>query len=135
MTVAEEFATDTNVSNSWKTVYDKVLKLEEEYAESGDIENVNHCIRLQNLMQYFKEELQEGYNNGWIPCSERLPEIAGYPVLATLENKFGQIRVARIFTSYDLKPFWHCNNPEFDLNVWKVIAWQPLPEPYKGEKA
>lgn len=74
-------------------------------------------------------------NNGWIPCSERSPEIAGYSVLATLENTYGQKRVTHIFTGYGLQPFWHCNNLEYDLNVWKVIAWMPLPEPYqpKGE--
>lgn len=60
--VAEEFATDINVGNSWKIIYDKVLELEKEYAMSGAIENVNDCIRLENLLQYFKEELREENN-------------------------------------------------------------------------
>ena len=76
-------------------------------------------------------EVAEEYNNGWIPCSERLPDKAGYEVLATLENSFGQRRVTIIFTGYGDESFWHCNNKEIDIEVWKVIAWQPLPEPYK----
>ena len=71
------------------------------------------------------------YNNGWIPCSERLPDKAGYEVIATLENSCGQRRVAIIFTGYGDESFWHCNNKEIDIEVWKVIAWQPLPDPYK----
>lgn len=67
----------------------------------------------------------------WIPCSERLPDKAGYEVLATLENSFGQRRVTIIFTGYGDESFWHCNNKEYDLEVWKVIAWQSLPEPYE----
>jgi len=69
----------------------------------------------------------------WIPVTERLPEIAGYEVLATLENKYGQRHVTVVFTGYGGYEFWHCNHKEFDLNVWKVIAWMPLPEPYKEE--
>ena len=76
-------------------------------------------------------EVAEEYNNGWIPCSEGLPDKAGYEVLATLENSFGQRRVTIIFTGYGDESFWHCNNKEIDIEVWKVIAWQPLPEPYK----
>lgn len=48
--VAEEYS-------AWKDIYAKVITLEKSYAESGDMENVNHCIRLENLLQYFKEEL------------------------------------------------------------------------------
>ena len=77
------------------------------------------------------QEVEEEYNNGWIPCSERLPDKAGYEVLATLENSFGQRRVTIIFTGYGDESFWHCNNKEYDLEAWKVIAWQPLPELYK----
>ena len=76
-------------------------------------------------------EVAEEYNNGWIPCSERLPDKAGYEVLATLENSFGQRRVTIIFTGYGDESFWHYNNKEYDLEAWKVIAWQPLPELYK----
>lgn len=91
---------------------------------------------INQVAEEYKQDLtkvNQEYNQGWIPCSERLPEIAGYRVLATLENPFGQKKVDTIFTGYGLNPFWHCNNPETDLNIWKVIAWQPLPEPYKGE--
>ena len=28
---------------------------------------------------------------------------------------------------------WHCNNKCIDREKWKVIAWQELPETYKGE--
>lgn len=70
-------------------------------------------------------------DSGWILCSERLPEIAGYEVLATLENAIGQRRVTVIFTGYGINPPWHCNHKEFDLAMWKVIAWKPLPAPCK----
>ena len=87
----------------------------------------------QKAIQKWEDFCKE-YSNGWIACSERLPDKAGYEVLATIENGYGQRRVTIIFTGYGDSQ-WHCNHKEFDLDVWKVIAWQPLPEPYqsKGE--
>ena len=87
-------------------------------------------VKMDDVKEIVKQVAEEYSNDGWIPCSERLPEIAGHEVLATLENVLGQRRVTIIFTGYGLSPFWHCNHKEFDLNVWKVIAWRELPEPY-----
>ena len=77
----------------------------------------------------------------WIPVSERLPECCGYPVLLTVENKFNQRFVCKAFTNYmkEGKPLFYTNEKEYckELtssklsNVWKPIAWMPLPEPYR----
>lgn len=72
--------------------------------------------------------------NGWIPVEERLPKQAGYACLATIQNKFGQIKIAKVFTHYGTGTFWLCNESDIDLNVWEVIAWMLLPEPYQGEE-
>lgn len=79
----------------------------------------------------------------WIPCSERLPECCGYPVLLTVENKFNQRFVCKAFTNYmkEGKLLFFTNEKEYceELissklsNAWKPIAWMPLPEPYSAE--
>ena len=101
--------------------------------------------------------LAEEYNNGWIPCSERLPEC---------ENKYSWVRcIVSVIRShyptstYDIcdapydenivmyanynvsQKIWHLDCDEqlnalidiedAPLNCDYVIAWQPLPEPYK----
>ena len=112
-------------------------RLEEEiewYTTHGINEDLNRGIIGANrhaigIVNQVAEEYKS--HDGWIPCSERLPEIAGHEVLATLENTVGQRRVTVIFTGYGLTPFWHCNHKEFDLNHWKVVAWKELPAPYK----
>lgn len=70
------------------------------------------------------KQLAEEYNNGWIPCSERLPEEEGY-YLITIK-------------------YYHLHNPvvmgcNFEEDEWwnvdkddEVIAWRELPEPFKG---
>lgn len=70
----------------------------------------------------------------WISVKEMMPVYAGHRVLATLENEYGQRKVETIFTGYGSGKQWHCNNKCIDMEKWKVIAWQELPEMYKGEQ-
>ena len=64
-------------------------------------------------------------SNGWIPCSERLPEPIR-PVLVTLRNWMNDkyfVRVGRFHTDH-----WKTDEGIVENSV--VIAWQPLPQPY-----
>lgn len=64
-------------------------------------------------------ELAEEYKNGWIPCSERLPEADGY-VLCSVKDKYAKHNV--IISQFKDEIYWHNG---------RIIAWMPLPEPYK----
>ena len=106
---------------------------------------IENCERYGHSDIYLDVDVAKGLHellnqpkvNEWIPVDERLPELAGYRCLATIENKYGQRKVADVFTNYGMygvSPFWLSNAKEIDLSVWKVIAWQPLPNPYVKEK-
>ena len=61
----------------------------------------------------------------WIPCSERMPEEMG-TYLVTLEYKEHGTGVTTLW--------YHGKQFGWDLRAADVvIAWQPLPEPYKAE--
>ena len=77
--------------------------------------------------------LEKQLSSGWIPVSERLPNNCGLGVLLTIENKFQQRKVIQGFTGYMEKGKleFHTNDKTTNLEIWKVIAWQPLPKPYK----
>lgn len=89
-------------------------------------------------------------NSEWIPCSERLPEehnsifkkfkgtnkwndamfeTISNIVNVTIEFKNGEKTTG---SSYTTDGKWRYEK-EYGLRI-KVIAWQPLPEPYKEEK-
>ena len=93
------------------------------------------------------KQTAEEYNNGWIPCSERLPEEGGYYLVTYHEwsngdylPKFDDTYVRRLhyqkserFTGWN-HPRYCDDKAENDTNR-EVIAWQKLPQPYqpKGE--
>lgn len=65
----------------------------------------------------------------WIPCSERLPEEAG-TYLCTCVNA-----ERWIVTLIKWQPRMRSWNLTGARAYWKVVAWKPLPEPYKeGEQ-
>ena len=113
---------ETKIIKKLQTRIDEFVKT---HPDKKDCESVQ---TIKEFIQLLESEAAAG--SGWIPCSERMPDIAGCKVLATLENKYGQRRCEIVFMGYgDFK--WHCNHKEFNLNNWKVIAWMPLPEPHK----
>ena len=79
----------------------------------------NKAIKIvQEVAEEFGTDTNVG-TNGWIPCSERLPET--YDNLLICQSD-GYVNVGY----YSLGEF-----KDMDSILYKdVIAWQPLPEPY-----
>lgn len=139
--------------------FEKILERLEEYRCNDLIEHNSelspHCKRIDcdttmdcNLCVMDKaisivQEVAEEYNGGWIACSERLPEESGY-YLVTYHDwsdgnflpKYDDTYVRRLHYQIS-EHFVGWNYPknvddraENDCHK-EVIAWQPLPEPYK----
>lgn len=79
------------------------------------------CNRLCNGdTDYYEsfESLKDEYNNGWIPCSSDIcPPPDTYCLITDYK---GQIRVEK-----------HISGRQWFAGFNYVIAWQPLPEPFK----
>ena len=129
--------------------FEKILEMLEELQNNllsqteGD---VDLQVGIINGVMYSKkivQEVAEEYKGGWIPCSERLPEESGY-YLVTYHNwsdgnflpKYNDTYVRRLHYQIS-EHFVGWNYPknvddraENDCHK-EVIAWQPLPEPFK----
>ena len=68
----------------------------------------------------------------WIPVSEGLPKEDYDTVLVFLESNIYDIAIWH--SEYGFRP-WYAGYFEEATPEWesKVLAWQPLPEPWKGE--
>ncbi len=71
---------------------------------------------------------------GWIPCSERLPEKPeGINEMYLAQYSWGG------FAVLGWAEGWNCHytadgDVDRECEMSDVIAWMPLPEPYKGAK-
>ena len=105
-------------SNKWLDIWDKDRC--DNYADGMNdafdeaIEIVNQLAEEYNTIDINElfEEMEQ--NDGWIPCSERLPKI----------NK--RILVFDVISGISIEVLGE--DEEF---IETVIAWQPLPTPYK----
>ena len=62
----------------------------------------------------------------WIPVHERLPKIRQYVLCQCRGNFYSVLRL-----NHDSN--WECVYPRTTYMQSFVIAWMPLPEPYKAE--
>ena len=87
-------------------------------------------VSFDDAIEIVKQEAEQ-CNNGWIPCSERLPEIDGNTsdtVLVCGSNGF----LHMAFWCDDLQwRFCECGMAKEPVLWTEIVAWQPLPEPFK----
>ena len=123
-------------------VFEKIIEKQEElFQDLNVIEVLSHVdfdSTIQNSLENFlkaitneaieivKQEAEQ-YNNGWIPCSEKLPELRK-DVLVTVK-----------YTGFmGMHGYWiKTGHMEAENDWWgdcaggEVIAWQPLPQPFQ----
>ena len=97
----------------------------------GVINGVMYSKKIvQEVAEEFATDTNVG-NNGWIPCSEMLPEDDSICIV-TVEYPNNETMVD--YGWFDRKSVcWFVGMQEFRTS--NILAWQPLPEPYttKGE--
>jgi hypothetical protein len=76
---------------------------------------------VKELAEEYESNLSESLTS-WIPCSEKQPNKDGYYLVTTSDEEI-DVR------EYDYSKGWGWDGFE------RIIAWQPLPEPFITEKA
>ena len=134
------------MNKAFEKIFEKLEELQNNLLSQTE-GDVSVQVGIINGVMYSKkivQEVAEEYNGGWIPCSERLPEEelekakkergseAVFPVLATINKK--HVVTGEKYTTVS-RAFYGCYNDKNFYNACcdklDVIAWQPLPEPYK----
>ena len=130
-----------------KEAFEKILERLEEY-EYNDLTEHNselceHCKRIdcENgmdcnmcIMDKAKEivqEVEKEYNNGWISCSERLPEDNGVYFVTLDDDIMPRCIDVRNFRNGVFEQRFIVSPLQGKCLEEKVVAWMPLPEPYK----
>ena len=114
--------------------FEKILERLEESSVCEDHMTCNYCQRNwcplelieRDEVEKIVQEVAEEYNNGWIPCSERLPDdFMSMEYLTTVNGHFYP----------EINYYCVANNKWFSSRKTTkevdVIAWKPLPETFK----
>lgn len=108
-------------------------KIIEEIRDNAEFGNMHwETVRIEKVIEIIRSHMNDetdtnvGSKSGWIPCSEILPE-DNRMVLVTCQTKRG---IRGVYRAYYDGMFWYGSG-----FMPRVIAWQPLPEPYKREEA
>lgn len=125
---------------------EKIRKSEKRYYRYLDDSNLS-CMfdrsdieekRVDTIKEMLEivQEVAEEYNNGWIPCSERLPDEAFGCLVTVMDcepsTQTDFENILPYFVGYDSHSW---NDADGNEIPFEVIAWQQLPEKYqpKGE--
>lgn len=101
-----------NAYNGWSDTYDKAYIV-------GTLEEVPSADRPQ----------------GWIPCSERLPNIGEHHISepCIVYCKGGAYTFAELEENIFGQVGWNCErDDDYHEPIGEVVAWMPLPKPMKG---
>ena len=115
----------------------------EKILEEIDQEKKNAALSIRHTTGYkagqirmaerIEKIIRKHMNDGWIPVEERLPEEPKEnPVF---EDKPLELYLVDMGGSYPLRAFWNGKRFTDGWSTLKVIAWRPLPEPYKSKRS
>jgi len=117
----------------------EVLKMENELMQfdpmTGEIEPIE--LQNQDNQDLYKANLiaisalEKQLNGGWIPVSERLPEEETFYQVTVKYENFAGVYLATMTAEYKNKNCWRIYSQQPAIVNRNVVAWMPLPEPYK----
>ena len=126
------------MNEAFENILDRLEEYENNDLTEHDSELCEHCKRIDceigmdcficvmDKAKQIVQEVAEEYNNGWITCSDRLPEdIMSMEYLTTVTGHFYS----------EINYYCVANHKWFSSRKTTkevdLIAWQPLPEPFK----
>ncbi|MEE3344509.1 MAG: DUF551 domain-containing protein [Bacilli bacterium] len=105
------------MTEQWQELKETIIEMRD---NDGTGTQKEVCKFLANLMEVLEKQM----TNGWIPCSERLPEEDGEYLVTT---KWKGSYSGDVYIETNIDVYWE-KLKEWDNN--DIIAWMPLPEPY-----
>ena len=121
-----------------KKIMEEIEQRVNYYKEHATLEYVDICAELREAEGIIRKHM----NDGWIPVEECLPE-DDVDVLITYADIDDENYTDICITTYG---YAYLGGHKLDFKEWrspfeyfktnhKVIAWRPLPEPYRTERS
>lgn len=113
-------------------IKDRLKQYKDKYLDCYKYAGV-HVKVIQDMIEQLLADLeQDEKENGWIPVSERLPEIKKNYLECYLVTD-GRFYWMAYLASEKEWVFAECTDCKNKIDWTDVVAWMPLPEPYKED--
>lgn len=110
-------------------IKDRLKQYKDKYSDCYKYAGV-HVKVIQDMIEQLQDDLkQDEKENGWIPVSERLPE-KNKDVITTVKYSGFMGMYGRWLKTAFIDGYGEWNG---ECIGGEVIAWMPLPEPYKED--
>ena len=121
-----------------ESLHNKILK--DKFAEQVTEQEIYSLIKVKEIVRYYMDEAKDTNvpsNDDWIPVEERLPEETTgkyYPEMI-VTTSYGAVTWG-FYRVMDKQWYIYSNihNEFVKAGDKEIVAWQPLPEPYKPKK-
>ena len=132
----EESTNYTIMCGKHFTTVNRAIEIVNQVAEEYKDRDCSKCSRRswyqigyadaeKKLAEEYGTDINVGSNDGWIPCSERLPDYFDNVLVCTQSG--GKTIASLLHSPIEWK----------DIHMYKienVVAWMPLPSPYEPKK-
>ena len=120
------------MNKAFEKILEMLEELHERYINQYGIVGGNPMAFSVKECMLIVQEVAEEYHGDWIPCSERLPDDA-FGCLVTIidcepSTQTDFENILPYVVGYD-GDSW--NDSDGNVIPFEVIAWQPLPKPFK----
>ncbi len=113
--------------NVLEKILEEIREVEKEYVTGHKVLYALGATGMATeISSIIRSHMDEEKDDGWISVKKRLPE--GKEVIA--QKKDGEMLIGYVYYSKEME-WYECVSESMYLT--NVIAWQPLPEPYKEE--
>ena len=125
-----------------KIVQEVAEEYKDKYVSKDEVVYMLDSIEMcgdETWMDYYRKALKglckltdKEYNSGWIPCSERMPEERGVYIVTEKVYSINDRKHTGCFNLMT-EQVEFSNGKWIRASFYEVIAWMPLPEPFKAE--
>ena len=120
-------------------VLEKILEeIEHEIMKNKEVgrKQCEGMARAMNIIRSHMDDVTDtNVPSNWIPCSEQLPEEDSFEYIISCSDGITRTGVSYGYAKdEDKEPCFYKYDDEY-WNCYRynnVVAWQPLPEPYRG---
>lgn len=100
----------------------------EKIPEEIDVKIAGSMGRKREGLLEADEIIRKHMSDGWIPVEERLPEESGYYLVQLSKKLPNEDYSDRVVVLYGRE------DKDFMTYSSLIVAWQPIPEPYRPER-